>query len=118
MKESPDKRRHHRMDIHLPLRFRDPVTHPSPTKNAQTKDLSLGGLCFQTEEFVPLDTTLLLELRLQDSAKPVRSIARVAWTRAMPSGLRYEIGSEFVDIVHSERKALEDFLNIFPEGHS
>ena len=118
MKEQPDKRRHHRAEIHLPLRFRDPLNHRSPAKNAQTRDLSLGGLCFQTEEFVPLDTTLLLELRLRDSARPVRSIARVAWTRIMPSGHRYEIGSEFVDIVFSERKALKDFLDLFPAGHS
>jgi len=116
--KQPDKRRHHRADIHLPVRFRDPLIHPSPVRNAQTRDLSLGGLCFQTEEFVPFDTTLLLELRLRDSARPVRSIARVAWTRIMPSGHRYEVGSEFVDIVLSERKALEDFLELFPEGHS
>jgi hypothetical protein len=118
VKDKPDKRRHCRADVHLPLRFRDPLVHPSSAKSAQTRDLSLGGLCFQTEEFVPLDTTLLLELRLRDSARPVRSIARVAWTRIMPSGHRYEIGSEFVDIILRERKALADFLDIFPEGHS
>jgi hypothetical protein len=118
VRQQPDKRRHDRADIHLPLRFRDPLTHPSHPKNAQTKDLSLGGLCFRTEEFLPLDTTLLLELRLKNSARPLRSIARVAWTKTLPSGHRYEVGSEFVDIVLSERKALEDFLGIFPEGHS
>jgi len=82
------------------------------------KDLSLGGLRFQTEEFVPLDTTLLLEIRLQDSSRPIRSIARVAWSRTLPSGHRYEIGGQFTEIVHSERKALEDYLSLFPEGHS
>lgn len=116
MIERSDKRRHPRTDIQLPLRYRDPLSHPSPARNAQARDLSPGGLRFQTEEFLPRDTTLILELRLRESARPVRSIARVAWARIMPSGHRYEIGSEFVEIVLSEKKALEEFMDSFPEG--
>jgi hypothetical protein len=86
-------------------------------RSVQAKDLSLGGLRFQSEDFLPLDSTLFLELRLQNSARPIRSIARVAWARSLPSGYRYEVGSEFVDIVASERKALEDYLTLFSEGH-
>ena len=116
MKERPDKRRHLRTNVRLPLRYRAPLTHPSPSRSTQAKDLSLGGLCFRTEEFVPLDTTLVLELRLRESARPVRSVARVAWARIMPSGHRYEIGSEFVDISLGEMKVLEEFFDDLPEG--
>ena len=116
MKERPEKRRHLRAQVKLPLRYRDPLTRPSPPRSAQAKDLGLGGLCFRTEEFVPLDTTLVLEVRLRESARPVRSVARVAWARIMPSGHRYEIGSEFVDIALGERKSLKEFIDDLPEG--
>ena len=38
-----EKRRHPRADVRLPLRYRDPTSHPSPARSAQIGEDLVGG---------------------------------------------------------------------------
>jgi hypothetical protein len=52
---------------------------------------------------------VLLELHLPGSG-PVRSLASVAWVRALPEGNGYEVGGMFVEPPHEARLALEKIV--------
>jgi hypothetical protein len=105
-----EKRRYRRREAQLPLRCRETLALPSPFRGVQMKDVSLGGLRFQDEGFIPPDTSLIFEFSLPRGGKPVRAISRVAWSRKLPSGDRYEFGGQFVEMLTSEKKFLEEYL--------
>ena len=107
-----DNRRHLRAEVQVPVRYRETFgSNPTQYRGAQTKDISIGGLRFQTDTFIAHDTRVIFEIHLPSSPKPVRAISSVTWTRAISSGIRYEVGSRFTDIIPSEKKLLEEFLN-------
>ena len=118
MSQYREKRRHERKEGSFPFRYRETLGAPSPFRGAQVKDVSMGGLRFRAEDFLPRDTSLILELSLPESLRPVRAISRVAWSRKLPTGDRYEIGGEFVEMVPTERRVLESFLNGGAAGNS
>ena len=111
MMREGENRKHPRAEIQVPVRYRETFgSGPGHYHGAQTKDISLGGLRFQTDTFIAHDTRVIFEIHLPTSPKPVRAISAVAWTRALPSGIRYEVGGRFTDIIPSERKLLERLL--------
>ena len=106
-----EQRKHQRTDIQVPVRFRETFSSkPGQYQGAQTKDLSIGGLRFQTETFIARDTRMIFEIHLPSSPKPVRAISSVTWTRSLASGIRFEVGSRFTDIIPSEKILLENYL--------
>lgn len=118
MSEYREKRQYKRQEGTFPFRYRETLGTPSPFRGALVKDVSLGGLRFRTESFLPLDTSLILELSLPESTRPVRAITRVAWSRKLPAGERYEIGGEFVEMIPSEKRTLEGFLEAVAAGNA
>ena len=118
MSQYQEKRQYPRKEGSFPFRYRETLGTPSPFRGALVKDVSLGGLRFRTEDFLPLDTSLILELSLPESTRPVRAITRVAWSRKLSSGERYEIGGEFVEMIPSEKRSLEGFLEAAAGGNA
>ena len=113
-----ERRRHSRREADFPLRYRETLATRSHYRGVQLKDLGSGGVRFQTEGFIPLNTSLICEFSLPESFRPVRAISRVAWSRRLPLGDRYEIGSEFLEIIPTEKRILEEFLSTRKIGTS
>jgi hypothetical protein len=113
-----ERRHHSRREAELPLRYRETLAARSSYLGVQMKDVGSGGVKFQTEGFIPLNTSLICEFSLPESFRPVRAISRVAWSRKLPLGDRYEIGSEFLEIVPTEKRILEEFLSARKVGAS
>jgi hypothetical protein len=114
MKEQSEKRRFQRVGIQLPLKFRETMAQPPIYRGAQVRDVSIGGVRFRTENFIPRDTSLIVEFTLPESTRTIRAISRVSWLRSLPSGERFEVGSEFVEMTASERDLLEARLTLSP----
>ena len=111
-----ERRHHSRREADLPLRYRETLAVRSNYRGVQMKDVGSGGVRFQTEGFIPLNTSLICEFSLPENFRPVRAISRVAWSRKLPLGDRDEIGSEFVEIIPTEKKILEEFLSTHKIG--
>ena len=114
MKDPSEKRRFQRVGIQLPLKFRETMVQPPVYRGAQVRDVSLGGVRFCTENFIPRDTSLIVEFHLPDNLRAIRAISKVSWLKSLPSGHRFEIGSEFVEMTASERDLLEARLSLSP----
>ena len=110
-KGQDERRLHSRRVTDLPLRYRETLAARSNYRGVQMKDVGSGGVRFQADGFIPLNTSLICEFSLPESFRPVRAISRVAWSRKLPLGDRYEIGSEFVEIVPTEKRILDEFLS-------
>jgi c-di-GMP-binding flagellar brake protein YcgR len=72
------------------------------------KDISAGGACLRAEEEIPVATTLKLEINLPGIPEPVTALAKVVWTRQIGQAMRYEIGTQFLEIDEHMRKVIEE----------
>jgi len=114
MKPGPEKRKSQRVDVRFPIKFRDVRSSAAASLGAQGKDISFGGLRFQTESFIPRNASLALEFFLPESGKTIRAVSKVTWLKVLPSGYRFEVGSEFTEINPSEMELLRARMSHSP----
>ena len=81
--------------------------------DARVQDLSPAGVRFRSPEEVRVRSGLLFELMIP-GAPPVRSFGRAAWVRELTNDSGFEVGSSFVDLSTSARKAIERHLQREP----
>lgn len=106
------ERRHSpRLAIQGELRYRR-IPIVKGRRSALLQDLSEGGFRFRSEELLNNHSNLLVELHFP-SSNPIRSLATVAWVKALPEDSGYEVGSTLVDTTREARAALEKIL----QGH-
>lgn len=79
-----------------------------------TRDLSLGGVRFISDNFIPAHSVLRLEIKLEYGhfEKTIYAIARLIWIREIFDDERYEVGAEFIDISGEDLKFLSDYFNL------
>jgi hypothetical protein len=108
--EVQEKRISPRVRVQGHLRYRRiPISDRGP-RNAIIQDVSLGGFRFRSDELLNRKSSVLLELHLPNSHS-IRSLATVAWVKAMPEDGGYEIGGMFVEPTHATRAALEKIVS-------
>ena len=108
--EVQEKRTFPRVSVQGHLRYRRlPMSVRGP-HNAIVQDVSLGGFRFRSDELLDRKSALLLELHLPNSHN-IRSLATVAWVKAIPEDDAYEIGGMFVEPTHEARMALETIVS-------
>ena len=95
MLDFSEKRKHPRIDIRIPLRYKELRATSPVSKGALTKNLSAGGVRFHSDKFISLSCRMILEINLPFISKPLRAISKVAWIKKLPAGDDYEIGNQF-----------------------
>jgi len=85
----------------------------------RTKNVSRGGMCFESAHALPLDRVVALRLALvfdeRTLSEPIELSARVVWCTALGKGL-YQVGASFVDMTNESRTYLDMFLRYLKEG--
>lgn len=76
-----------------------------------TQDLSLGGVRFISDNFIPMHAILKLEIKLMDTLSMINAVARVAWIREIFDDENFEVGAEFMDINKEDLRLLNEHLN-------
>ena len=74
-----------------------------------SKDLSLGGVKILTNEFVPVNNLIKLNINLID--KVINLKAKVSWCNSEKISDRYSTGLEFVEVEELDKWELSNFLN-------
>lgn len=75
---------------------------------ATIKDISGGGLCLRTEEYLPQSTLIELKINFPHIATSISALAKVAWIKQRGKSRRYEVGMQFVEIEESIRKIIDE----------
>ena len=100
-----ERRAHSRVDLRLPLRYQV-VAHAGTLafdslsraiREHVTEDISQGGACFRTSEFLSRDTVILLIFNFPSLSKPVKAVSSVIWCRQADTG-DYRVGVRYLAI--------------------
>ena len=113
-----NKRVHPRYLLRFPLKYREAVSSPPLFRGAQATDISLGGLKFLTESFLPRETRIIIEFRMPDKLRLIRASSKVTWLKSLGSGYRYEVGSTFTNIKITEKDFIKLRLALLDEENA
>lgn len=113
-----NRRQHPRRKEKLVLCYRGArdmsLDHLSKQRNSDTTDVCGGGLCFETEVYVPISSVMDVVLKKtvaggQKAILPIPATGKVVWIRQVEAG-NYRLGLEFLNIEESHRE--EIFRNV------
>lgn len=110
MLNSNEKRRFPRIDIRVPLQYKELREGTQASKGALSRNLSEGGVRFNTDKFVSLACRMVIELNIPSSPKPIRAISKVAWIKKLSVGEDFEIGNQFLDMSREDRSMIADYV--------
>lgn len=105
-----EKRRFERVSFREPVQFK--AAKDAEFSGSLAYDISSEGLRFQTENFIPLNESLMLELQLS-AQKSLSLHGKVIWVQMVPHSDRYQIGVQFDDSreLHSAKQGIQQFVS-------
>lgn len=107
MGEAAEGRRDVRFATHVPLYIVDGPALLHKTVRLVARDISAGGVCFETGRDLPLEASSHVVIsRLGDIPGPIMIHGRVAWRQAHPFNGRYLVGIEFTGFENISRDRL------------
>ncbi len=106
-----NRRRYKRVDSNVPVLYRNLRMPTELPAGSIARNLSEGGVCFQTSKFISLACRLVVEISIPTALKPVRAISKVAWIRRVPLSDQYELGNQFLEITKEDRANILNFVN-------
>ena len=101
-----ERRRFTRLDCRTAVQYRDLVQPREPYAGGLTKDISAGGLMFETAQFFSHQHRLLIQLTLPSRAALIRAVTQVMWVRKRPHDDRYDIGLRFIEITVQDQETV------------
>lgn len=75
-----------------------------------TKDISLVGIGFQCNTFIPMNSLLKIELFVSKPVRIITAFGRVRWIRDLYDGELFEMGVEFVDTSSEVIRILKRYI--------
>ena len=106
-----DKRRYKRVDANVPVQYKNLRIPTDLPIGSIARNLSEGGVCFQTGKFISLACRLIVEISIPTSLKPIKAISKVAWIRKIPSTDQYELGNQFLEITKEDKVNILNFVS-------
>lgn len=103
-----ERREFRRWDSRIPLQYKRVDRFDELFKGSVAHNIGLGGVKFVTNEFISVTQRLAVILPLPP-AKMVTAVSKVVWVRKLPYSDRYEVGAQFTEIGHQEKKKIADF---------
>ncbi|MFZ5800381.1 MAG: PilZ domain-containing protein [Candidatus Omnitrophota bacterium] len=106
MEFGKEKREHPRWDCRVPIMCRRGTVFD----NAQTMDISNTGVGFLSSRFVPVNTSLILEIALSPKSEPIMALGRVCWVQKCRHSDNYRLGMNFTDVSEDSKRRLTDYF--------
>lgn len=109
--EVEEKRRFPRAESVIPVQYRNLRGIENSTAGSLTRNISEGGICFKTTEFISLACRLVVELELPAVSKPIKAISKVAWIRKLSPADQYEVGNQFLEMSKEDKAHITNFIS-------
>ena len=104
-----ERRQWSRVDMNVPLKFREVGEFSRSPLDSETRDISEGGIRFATDKFLPKDSKLVVNMDLND-IPVVKATVKVVWSVRDSHTNMYEIGVEFDTIPSEARVQLSNIV--------
>ena len=105
-----EKRKFPRVDVRVPLQYKELHGSAKSAKGSLTKNVSAGGVKLQTDKFISMACRLVVEMNIPTGSKPIKAISKVAWIKKLPFGDNYEVGNQFLDMTKDDKKAITNYV--------
>jgi hypothetical protein len=79
--------------------------------NNRSKDISVSGARIQAHLYLPVDTLLMMEMKLSTVRQMITVIGKVKWIKIIYEDESYEAGVEFVNTPSDAIKKLRDYIS-------
>jgi len=106
-----ERRRVPRFNLSVPVEYRKLREPASTKKGSLIKDISLGGVRFETDEFLAFTARLVLDISLPLPERSVSVVSKIAWIRKLPQPDCYEVGNQFLEMSKETKDRLSGYLN-------
>ena len=103
-----ERRRFPRVNLHAPIRYQ--IKGEPEFDNSVSDDVSVGGLSFLSETYIPPATDLILELNI--SSRVLNLVGTTVWSAHLPHSDRSRVGVEFKEFDPFEQDYLRDYLQL------
>ena len=97
-----------RVELRTPISYQ--IRGEPHINNTICDNISMGGLGFIAERFIPPATPLMLEINVL--SRRLRAVGKVAWTQPLPHSYRNRIGLEFLELELSDKEYLSDYVGL------
>ena len=104
-----ERRRFPRIDHHAPVRSQ--IKGGSEYSHGIRDDLSVGGLCYICDNFIPPATQLVLEINI--FCRVLKVLGKVVWANQFPHSDRNRHGIEFMEMDQFDKKFLTDYISMY-----
>jgi len=105
-----EKRETQRIEVSVPLQYKELHGNTYLTRGTLTKNLSEGGVRFVADRFIGLACHLMLEMQLPSMTKSIKAISKPAWVKKSRFGSDYEIGGQFLALTSEDTALLSDYI--------
>jgi c-di-GMP-binding flagellar brake protein YcgR len=105
-----DKRKFKRVDADLALQYKNLRKVGEPPTGSVARNISEGGVCFKSSEFISLACRMVVEISIPTSIRPIKAITKVAWIRRLPNSDHYELGNQFLDMTKEDKLHINNFI--------
>ena len=103
-----EKRLFPRIRIKNPVAYQVRGTHDFD--HIQTDDISVGGVGFTSDRFIPPSTAVNLEINVAE--RTLRPIGKVIRSMASSHSDRFKTGVSFVEFEPDEKRYLSDYITM------
>ena len=110
MENLKERRKSPRVEVSIPVRYKELYGNSYLSTGTLTKNVSVGGVKFSADRFIALACRLLIEMRLPSIEKPIKTISKVAWIKKSPVGNLYEIGNHFLAMTKEDNAIISGYV--------
>ncbi|MCM8778515.1 MAG: PilZ domain-containing protein [Candidatus Omnitrophica bacterium] len=109
-----ERRKYPRVYASIPMQFRPIGEFDKLPHDTITRDLSEGGVRFSSDKFIPVGTRIIVNVLLEGHREPLRSVAKIIWTRKQQYSDNYEVGCQFMNLPEDARSRIGKFISHQP----
>lgn len=106
MEKSANKRRAKRLDCNVPIDGKDDGVFA----NVKTVDLSQGGVGLVSQEAIPVNEEIAVEIDLGEGQEPVLVRGKVKWVVPIKNSANFRVGLAFQDFLSGSKTLLAKHL--------
>lgn len=106
--DGAEKRKFPRLSLRVPISYQ--VRGAPESRGTISENISAGGLCVCSNEFLTPQALLMLEINLLSHV--IRPIGRVAWTSSVAHSDRCNAGIEFIEMSQQDGNYLQDYVSM------
>ncbi|MCK5305898.1 MAG: PilZ domain-containing protein [Candidatus Omnitrophica bacterium] len=107
---SIERRCFSRFDCALPAEYKTIGLLNNDTLTGAIKNVSEGGTRLITDDFIPLNSRLVLAFSFPFRNRKIKSLCKVVWTKRFATLAKYDLGVEFLDMTGKCKDDMAAFI--------